>query len=378
MLVALILGLSEVCVEAVNPLNNGTLPPSTFESGLVTQPRPQYYTGNLGITGNIGGGRHFRGIVPYRATSYFSGTLGSTKLDSFLRRSAGAQRYGDYRKVNEPFYSSSRTVSAARINPESMMVSPPQFKPRIPRTNIYGIDTRVDSRELLVPDTPLVPRGDLKVELPGFLGQDQELGKLDNLTKYPRTWMPVEPSKRKEEVKAERELYLYKGDFPVEKSGLEQLIEASRIERKRNQYREESKETSRAFDGRNPYPKSVQVPGEEGKVDEGVSFEGLNDRRRFLLGQQRESLGEEREGRYPGTEAESQDLLGRTISDLFSSSEDVPVVPESVVEGETDILLKKRIEAELELVARIGENPVTVIHPGNPHAVMPIVHNSWS
>ena len=93
-LLAFILGLSEVCVEAVNPLNNGTMPPSTFQSGLVTRPASRYYTGNLGITGNIGGGRHFRGIVPYSATSYFSGTLGTTSLDSFLRRSAGPHRYG--------------------------------------------------------------------------------------------------------------------------------------------------------------------------------------------------------------------------------------------------------------------------------------------
>ena len=81
MLVAFIVGLSEVSVEAVNPLNNGTIPPSTFESGLVTRPASRYFTGNLGITGNIGGGRHFRGIVPYSSTSYFSARLGSTNLD---------------------------------------------------------------------------------------------------------------------------------------------------------------------------------------------------------------------------------------------------------------------------------------------------------
>lgn len=361
MLVGFIFGLSEVSVEAVNPLNNGTLPPSTFESGLVNRPASRYYSGNLGVTGNIGGGRYFQGIVPYSATSYFSESLGTTSLDSFLRRSARFQRYGDYRNINEPFYWSTRAVSPARIDPESMLVEPRQFKSRIPRRNIYGLDTRVDSRELLVPETPLIPRGIFKVDLPGFSGQYQKPGRLENLTKYPRTWMQAELFKRKDERKGKSELY--KGDFPVQKSDLEQLLEAARGERERNQYRVESKESSLAFDGRNPYPKSVQVIQEAGKVDEGVSFDRFSDRSRYLLDQQRRSSEEEREESHPGKE-ELQDMLGRKISDLFPSSDDSGVVPEAAGQSETDILLEKRIEAELQLGRNFGERREFVVQDG--------------
>ncbi|MGC9330174.1 MAG: hypothetical protein ACP5I1_21235, partial [Candidatus Hinthialibacter sp.] len=41
------------------------------------------------ITGNVGGGKHFRGSVPYDSATSFSAPQGSTQFDSFLRYSAG-------------------------------------------------------------------------------------------------------------------------------------------------------------------------------------------------------------------------------------------------------------------------------------------------
>jgi len=97
-----------------NPVGFRALPPSSIRSGLVRSPNPIDTSGNLLITGNISGGRHFRGIVPYRASSYFGAETGSSSLDSFLRRSAGSEDFGRYSGTHKPFYSPSRTVTTTR------------------------------------------------------------------------------------------------------------------------------------------------------------------------------------------------------------------------------------------------------------------------
>ncbi|HUV40399.1 MAG TPA: tetratricopeptide repeat protein [Sedimentisphaerales bacterium] len=88
-----------------------TVPPSSIRSGLVTSPNPIDTSYNLIVTGNVAGGKHFRGIVPYNAITDFGGRLGSTSLDSFLRRSAGSDYLytGDVR----PYYSQTRSVTTA-------------------------------------------------------------------------------------------------------------------------------------------------------------------------------------------------------------------------------------------------------------------------
>jgi tetratricopeptide (TPR) repeat protein len=96
-----------------NPVGFGTLPPSNIRSGLIRSPNPIDTSGNLVITGNIRGGRHFRGIVPYRASSYFEAVTASS-LDSFLRGSVGSEDSGRYTGAYKPFYSPSRTVTTTR------------------------------------------------------------------------------------------------------------------------------------------------------------------------------------------------------------------------------------------------------------------------
>ena len=113
-----------------NPVGPATVPQSSYRSGLFASPNPIDTTGNLVITGNVGGGKHFRGIVPYNSTSNFESTAGSTTLDSFLRRSAGSGGIGNLPGIYNPYYSSSGTVTTTRPGLSSVV--------RPPTTNIQG------------------------------------------------------------------------------------------------------------------------------------------------------------------------------------------------------------------------------------------------
>ena len=96
-----------------NPAGYSTIPPSSYRSGLVSTPNPIDPTGNLLMTGNVRRGMHFRGWVPYRSTTSFNATLGSSALNSFLRDTAGSEDFGGlankYRV--QPFYSPTQTVT---------------------------------------------------------------------------------------------------------------------------------------------------------------------------------------------------------------------------------------------------------------------------
>lgn len=97
---------------ATNSAVRATTPVSSYQSGLVNSPNPVDQSGNLAITGNVGGGKHFRGGIPYRSTTSFGAPLGSTSLDSFLRYSAVPAGQTAYPQNYTPFYSPTRTVTS--------------------------------------------------------------------------------------------------------------------------------------------------------------------------------------------------------------------------------------------------------------------------
>ncbi len=103
---------------------SGTQPVTSYKSGLTQAPNPLDTTGNDIITGNVTGGRHFRGIVPYRATSDFGGELSSNSFDNFLRRSAGSQSYMQHQSQATPFYSPSATVTKIQPGQQRLNTSP--------------------------------------------------------------------------------------------------------------------------------------------------------------------------------------------------------------------------------------------------------------
>lgn len=96
------------------PIGPGTIPPSSYQSGLVETPNPVDSGGNQLVTGNVRGGKHFRGTVPYRSSTSFSGQLGSTSLDSFLRFSAAPRELGPSSHGYSAFYSPTGTVTTIR------------------------------------------------------------------------------------------------------------------------------------------------------------------------------------------------------------------------------------------------------------------------
>jgi len=126
---ALMLLCSRLCVSAAinNAAGIATVPQSSIRSGLIRSPNPLDTSGNLIITGNIGGGKYFRGSVPYSATSAFEAPLGSSSLDSFLRRSASSLDLGIYTGTGQPYFSRSRTVTTTRVGRSGVVSSATTF-----------------------------------------------------------------------------------------------------------------------------------------------------------------------------------------------------------------------------------------------------------
>jgi len=118
-----------------NPVGQGNMPVTTYQSGLVRSPNPIDNTADLVMSGNIGGGRHFRGVLPYNATTDFAGNIPSGSLDYFNRYSSISDNY--YRGGATPYYSSS---TVTRMDPltNSVMVPPS------PRIRGVGLDSISD------------------------------------------------------------------------------------------------------------------------------------------------------------------------------------------------------------------------------------------
>ncbi len=121
--VILIYGLVIVMLTSVvqsvfgvdNPAGITTVPQSSLSNGTIRNPTSDYYdnqlNGNLIVTGNVEGGAHFRGLVPYRSTWEFTAPLGSSSLNSFLRDSARTYYPNVPPGVAQPYYLPSQTVT---------------------------------------------------------------------------------------------------------------------------------------------------------------------------------------------------------------------------------------------------------------------------
>lgn len=122
-------GLSLESPAVSNPIGSGTVPPTTYQPGLIQSINPIDTTGNLIVTGNVAGGMQFRGIVPYSGVTDFVapvGTIGSTSgaFDAFLRQTAGTQDIGQASGRLTPYYSSSLTVTTTIPGSRGMVAAP--------------------------------------------------------------------------------------------------------------------------------------------------------------------------------------------------------------------------------------------------------------
>jgi tetratricopeptide (TPR) repeat protein len=106
-------------------VGSATVPPSSVQSGLIRSPNPIDTSRNLVITGNVTGGKYFRGPVPYSSTNAFRGPLGSSSMDSFLRDSAGGGSFDRYigGYTPQPYYSPTGTVTTM-VPGQSGVVTP--------------------------------------------------------------------------------------------------------------------------------------------------------------------------------------------------------------------------------------------------------------
>ncbi|MGA2094530.1 MAG: hypothetical protein ABSH16_14185, partial [Sedimentisphaerales bacterium] len=97
-----------------NPLGLGTVPPSAYRSGLIPSISPVSTSGNLVVTGDVTGGKYFRGIVPYRGVTDFGTSTsglnqGTVQVENFMRDSAIAPS-GQAGGLT-PYYSPTWTVT---------------------------------------------------------------------------------------------------------------------------------------------------------------------------------------------------------------------------------------------------------------------------
>ncbi len=117
-----------------NPVGSGTVPPSSYGSGLINTPSPIDSSSNQVITGNVGGGKHFRGSIPYGSTTNFGAPLGSTRLDSFLRYSTVPGESGERPTDYSPFYSPTGTMTTIRPGQSSVFAPvSPRIAGTVPR-----------------------------------------------------------------------------------------------------------------------------------------------------------------------------------------------------------------------------------------------------
>ena len=74
-----------------NPAGATTTPQSYNSRSMVNTSRSVNTSGNEIVTGNVRRGMAFQGNVPYRSTSSFNASLGSSTLSSFMRDTAGSE-----------------------------------------------------------------------------------------------------------------------------------------------------------------------------------------------------------------------------------------------------------------------------------------------
>ncbi|MGA2915953.1 MAG: hypothetical protein ABSE89_08020 [Sedimentisphaerales bacterium] len=105
------------CFALEDEIGNPAAPPSSERSGLIRSPNPiTTPSGNLTVTGNVGGMNYFHGLVPYGSPTDFGAPLGSEGISSFLRLTAPISSPTRPQFLPQPYYLPSSTVSTLAPN----------------------------------------------------------------------------------------------------------------------------------------------------------------------------------------------------------------------------------------------------------------------
>jgi hypothetical protein len=143
-----------------------TTPPSATQSGLTPNPNSRgINSGNDIVTGNVGGGREFRGVVPYGSSAYIQSPQFSSSTDTFIRRSTGSS-YATDRSPGavQPYYSPYQSVSSLSSRSSSNYSSAgssalqlPQMSPLKQPLN-FGLVPLEEARKLQQQNIPVRPQ----------------------------------------------------------------------------------------------------------------------------------------------------------------------------------------------------------------------------
>jgi hypothetical protein len=115
------------------------------------------------VTGNVGGGRQFRGVVPY-GSSYYTQTSSSSSVDNFLRRAGGNSItqdrnpgvYGQYYDPRRTIASAAgRDIQGAFVAPLSPLRSGPDTSMAVSLPQIMNTPFGMQQRPLSSPPSDL-------------------------------------------------------------------------------------------------------------------------------------------------------------------------------------------------------------------------------
>jgi len=108
----IILIISSVCFAIESPIGNPRVPQSSLQSGLRRSPNPINLNGNDIITGNVSGGKEFRGFVPYRSETDIGTSTAVDSFNTFLRQTAPVNLGSSQPYLPQPYYTPARTATS--------------------------------------------------------------------------------------------------------------------------------------------------------------------------------------------------------------------------------------------------------------------------
>jgi hypothetical protein len=110
----IILAVCGICYAVESPVRSTRVPVSSTQSGLRRSPSPVNLNGNDVITGNVSGGKEFRGFVPYGAENEIASSTATDSFNRFMRQSAPVNMGSQQSFLPQPYYVTTRTAASLR------------------------------------------------------------------------------------------------------------------------------------------------------------------------------------------------------------------------------------------------------------------------